>query len=250
MDAGLTDLDRRADRAGAGLVQEHDGFWPAQDLAPIYAILKRVEIPSSLFYLSRSALQTPQTTSLLGEYLPDALVAFVVAHLRRVLRAAPADVQRRCHGFELWTTRARRSETGQIYLHIDCDEKLRTTTGTVRTPMLGSVMYIGPRSGLIGGETLFVIDDRADGRFTPYKFHDWKALAGADAVRVVKHDTGKLALFAGHLRHGQGPVIDHSEGEPRVAFLANLWDARIGDVPQGICTRSPEEFRRRAQPQN
>ena len=250
MDVGLTHLDRRADQAGTGLVQERDGFWRAQDLAPIYAILKRVEIPSSLFYLSCRALQAPQTASLLGEYLPDAVVAFVVTHLRRVLRAAPDDVQRRCHGFELWTTRAQRSETGQIYLHIDCDEKLRTTTGTVRTPMLGSVMYLGPRSGLIGGETLFVIDDRADERFAPYKFHDWKVLAGADPVCVVKHDTGKLALFAGHLRHGQGPVIDHSEGEPRVAFLANLWDARIDDVPEGICALSPEEFRRRAQPQD
>jgi len=250
MDAGLTHPGRRADEAGAGLVHELNGFWPAQDLAPIYAILKQVEIPSSLFYLSCGALQAPQTTSLLGEYLPDALAAFVVAHLRLVLCAAPDDIQRRCHGFELWTTRARRSETGQIYLHIDCDEKLRTTIGTVRTPMLGSVMYLGPRSGLIGGETLFVIDDRANERFAPYKSYDWNALAGADAVRVVKHDAGKLALFAGHLRHGQGPVIDHSEGEPRVAFLANLWDARIGDVPQGICALSPEEFRRRAKPQN
>ena len=75
-------------------------------------------------------------------------------------------------------------------------------------------------------------------------------MVGADAVRVVKHETGKLALFAGHLRHGQGPVIDHPDGEPRVAFLANLWDARIGDVPEGICALSPEEFRHRMQPQH
>ena len=128
MDAGLTGL--RADEAGADLVRERDGFWPAQDLAPIYAILKQVEIPSSLFYLSRSALQAPQAASLLGAYLQDALVAFVLAHLHRLLDAAPNDIQLR-HGFELWTTRACRSETGQIYLHIDCDEKLRKTAGTV-----------------------------------------------------------------------------------------------------------------------
>lgn len=240
----------RAAGAARNFVHELDGFLPAQEAARIYAILKRIEIPSSLFYISISALEEPQTVSLLGQHLPDALAEFVVAHLRRLLRAAPDDLQRRAHGFELWTTRPSRNKTGQIYIHIDCDEKLRIATGAVRAPMLGSVLYLGPQAGLIGGETLFVMDDRLAEQLPPYKFHDWAALAGQpEAVRVVEHRTGKLALFAGHMHHGQGPVIDHPEGEPRVAFLANIWDTRIGDVPEGLCALSPEEFRRKTEQQ-
>jgi hypothetical protein len=236
--------------AGKDFVEELDGFLPADEAAAIYNILKRVTIRSSSFYLGLSMLETPHAASLLAEYLPDTLAAFVVTYLRRLLRTAPDDIRRRGDGFELWTSRAELSKTGEIHLHIDCDEKLRTVMGAVRTPLLGSVLYLGPQSGLIGGETLFVVDDRLNDRFESYKFHDWAALAGqGDAVRVVEHRPGKLALFTGHMRHGQGPVTHHPEGEPRVVLLANLWDARIGDVPEGICALSSEEYRRKTRPQ-
>jgi len=241
---------RRSDRdsrtGGRGFVEEDEGFLAAEDAARIYAILQNVRIPSSVFYLSLEALEAPQTSSLLAHYLPEALGAFIVAHLRRLLRAVPDDIEG-ADGFELWTTRPKRSETGQIYLHVDCDEQLRTGAGVICTPMLGSVLYLGPQEGLVGGETLFVTEERLSDQFPCFKFHHWEGLAAqADSVRVVEPRPGKLVLFSGDTPHGQAPVVDHPDGLPRIALLANLWSARIGHVPAGICALSPEEFRRRA----
>jgi hypothetical protein len=243
MDAAVLHPDSQTGRA---FVREIPGFVDAHEAASVYAILQSVSVPSSLFYVGVAALAAPHTAAALAAYLPPALADFIVSYLRRLLRAAPDAMRTNAHGFEIWTTRPKRSDDGQIYLHIDCDEKLRTGAGVVRTPMLGSVLYLGPDAGLVGGETLFVNDERLCERFTPYRFHDWATLKGeSEAVHVVEHRPGKLALFAGHMAHGQGPVLDHPEGQPRVAFLANLWDAPIGDVPHGLCKLSPEEYRRK-----
>jgi hypothetical protein len=94
-------------------------------------------------------------------------------------------MKRDAHGFEIWTARPQRREDQKIYLHVDCGEKLRTSAGVVRTPLLGSVLYLGPEAGLVGGETLFVIEERLCKRFGPYLFHDWAALAAeTGALRV------------------------------------------------------------------
>lgn len=249
-DSGQTTMDvdvlHPGESAPHASVEEIPGFLEPDEAARVYAILQSVEVPSSLFYVGVDLLETPQTVSSLAAYLPPALADFIVAYLRRLLRAAPDRMQRRAHGFEIWTTRPGRRDDGQIYLHVDCDEKLRTSAGIVRTPMLGSVLYLGPEAGLVGGETLFVHDERLCDRFASYRFHDWAALAGETGmVRVVEHCPGKLALFAGHMAHGQAPVVDHPEGRPRVVFLANLWDGPIGHVPHGLCALSPEEFRRK-----
>jgi len=238
------DCDSRA--GSRSFVEEWDGFLAAEDAARIYAILQNVQIPSSVFYLSLEALKAPQTSSLLARYLPEALGEFIVAHLRLLLQAVPEGMEGG-DGFELWTTRPKRSETGQIYLHVDCDEQLRTGAGVIRTPMLGSVLYLGPKEGLVGGETAFVTGELLRDRLPSFKFHDWEGLAGqSHSVRAVEPRPGKLVLFAGDILHGQAPVVDHPEGLPRIAFLANLWAKRIGRVPAGICALSPEEFRRLA----
>lgn len=223
----------------AGFVDEHDGFLDPATAARIYALCRAAPIASSLFYLACDALDP----GALACYLPEALAAFVVPYLRRLLALAPAAMRRHAHGFELWTTHAERSASANLYLHIDSDEALRTRSGTLRTPMLGSVLYLGPAHGLVGGETLFLPGTPGAGRFAPFAFHECAALTAAAGARTVRPTAGKLVTFAGDLPHGQMPVTDHPDGLPRIALLANLWDARIGCVPDGLCALSPDAFR-------
>ena len=222
----------------AGFVDEYEGFLDRATAARIYALCRAAPIPSSLFYLARDALDPVA----FARYVPEALADFVVSYLRRLLALAPAAMRRRVHGFELWTTHAVRGAGAKMYLHIDSDEALRTQSGTLRTPMLGSVLYLGPAHGLVGGETLFLTPAA---RFAPFAFHDCAALTAAAGARTVRPSPGTLVTFAGDMPHGQMPVTDHPEGLPRIALLANLWDARIGCVPEGLCALSPEAFRAR-----
>jgi hypothetical protein len=232
------------DQHTGALVQVLDGFLSPQETQAAYCRLSEFELPSSYLYLDLDALQAPQD---LACYLPVPLAAFILVYLRRLLDSAPDQVRRHTHGFELWTTRVGRSKASEVYLHADCDEKLRIASGQVRTPLLGSVLYLGPPAGLIGGETLFVTNASMAETIPLYRFHDWAGLtAQADAVRRTEPRPGRLVLFAGHLPHGQGPVFACREDRPRLALLVNLWDARIGDVPDGICRVSPETFQAKA----
>jgi hypothetical protein len=217
-------------------VGEHQGFLDPAEAARIHRLCRDAPIPSSLFYLPVDALDAEA----IAEYLPLPLASFVTVYLRRLLAVAPAAMRARAHGFELWTTQAERDPAAQVYLHVDCDEQLRVDHGVVRTPMLGSVLYLGPH-GMRGGETLFL----APHRFAPFAFHERAALEAGGGARVVVAEPGTLALFAGHVAHGRAPVIDHPDGAPRITLLANLWDAPIGRVPHGICALSPADFHRR-----
>jgi hypothetical protein len=53
--------------------------------------------------------------------------------------------------------------------------------------------------------------------------------------------------FIGPLVHGQAPVKVQPDGKPRVVLLVNLWDGRIGYVPEGLCRVSAETFREKAE---
>lgn len=221
-------------------------FTAADATARAYAALCRGTIPSSLLYIETDLLHSPGAAHQIDAFLPAALAAFVVDHLRKLHRSAPPAVMTQTHGFELWSTRPQRSTTGQIYLHVDCDEQLRKQSGAVRAPMLGSILYVGPGTGLIGGETAFVEDARLLARYAPFGFHDWRTLAAERGVKSVIPAPGKLVVFDGAQAHGQAPVVDHPGGHPRVALLANFWDRRIGPVPAGLCAITADEFRSRS----
>jgi len=208
-----------AQLAADDFVSERDGYLSPSEASAVYGMLTDFVIPSSYLYLPCATLSDQAS---LARFLPQPLAAFVLAHLARLLALAPDEVRARTQGFEVWTTRVGVRPDGQIYLHIDCDEELRKSAGKLRTPLMGSVLYLGPSTGLAGGETAYVLDERPHARLARFQFHDWRALAALDGVRTVEPRVGRLALFAGHLPHGQAPVVSHPVGAPRIALLANL----------------------------
>jgi hypothetical protein len=229
------------DQPKHGFTQVIDNYLPRRTCADLYRTLLANEIPSSLFYVSLDML-TAGGCRELAEYLPLSLAEFIVEHLRRLLVAAPKQLVRHGHGFEIWTTLSTHTEHSNCYLHIDNDESLRTTAGILRAPLIGTVLHIGPDGGVIGGETLFADERHICDRFPPFQFHPWQSLIARPRVTVVPQQAGRLVIFDGRMAHGRGPVIDHPDGCPRITFLANLWDARIGDVPHGLCSLSPHAY--------
>ncbi len=228
-----------------GGVRVSDGYLTRDVASQLYLAFADVQIPSSLFYIGRDVLDDREcAVALLGEYLPWVIAEAVVSHLIRLLDFIPGEAARQSHGFEIWTSHSYRTEHNNCYLHIDNDEALRTSAGTVRAPLIGTILHLGPDSGLVGGETLFTDDHDLCLTHPPFQFHDWTTLtANPERVQVVEQRAGRLVVFDGQLAHGRGPVLDHPEQSPRIVFLANLWGARIGDVPEGICPLSPRAFK-------
>jgi hypothetical protein len=226
------------DWLGADGVREVPEFVPMVERQRVYGILRRVAIPSSAFYLNFEALASSDTVDALAQHFPGELAQFIVSHCRRLAAILPPSVKAQADGFEFWSTQPPQLPQRQIYLHIDCDEQTRVIQGQVRAPLLGSVLYMGPDAGLVGGGTLFISDDRLLETFRPYAFHDEAAFMSLRAgVRPVDYRPGKLVLFDGRLGHGARPILDQPAGSPRIAFLVNLWNTRIGDVPGGLCAR-------------
>jgi hypothetical protein len=220
-----------------------DGYLSPTAARAAYGALRRFVIPSSHLYIP---LRRLGEHDLLAGYAPPVVARLIVRHLHRLAAFAPAPVRARLDGFEVWTTCPNVRSDGQIYLHYDSDEALRASVGALRTPMLGSVLYLGPAEGLQGGETAFVLGGQALSTVTPFAQQSWAEVAGARDVCSVAPLAGRLVLFAGDLLHGQAPVTAQPPGAPRVALLVNLWDARIGDVPEGICCLPAEEFQAKA----
>ncbi len=224
---------------------EYGGYLSPNEAASAYSLAKDFVIPSSYLYLSLEALPDAEA---LAAFMPMGLATFVLAHLDGLMRVVPTGIRQRTQGFEVWATCARPMSDDRIYLHIDCDEALRKATAEIRVPLLGSVLYLGPVAGLVGGETAVLLTDGPNEAFPPFQFHDWSTVAAQPAgVRVFTPTSGKLVLFDGSLIHGQGPVRAQPDGKPRVVLLVNLWDSRIGYVPDGICRVSAEIFRETAQ---
>jgi len=227
-------------------VEVIDHYLCPEACARLYDELRVHEIPSSLFYVSRADLDSG--VSRLAEYLPAWTAELVTLHLRQILDGCPKALACEADGFEIWTTHSTRSDHNGCYVHIDNDEELRKRNGTVRAPRVGSILHVGPTAGLVGGETMFASPDVFCQEFMPFRFHDWDQVIGHPASRVVAQSAGRLVVFDGHLAHGRAPVRDHLQDQPRVTLLANLWDERIGDVPEGICPLTPEAYHRRFPP--
>lgn len=228
----------------AGGVANLSGYLAPTEAEEAYGLLASFVIPSSYLYLPATPL--PERTAL-ADYMPDALAGILLKHLDRLLHHVPPALRARTHGFEVWSTRASLTGDDRLYLHIDCDEALRTSTGVIRTPLLGSVLYLGPTVGLVGGETAVITHEELNAAYPPFQFHDWRQLAREPrGVHRFSPVPGTLALFDGRLNHAQAPVRAQPAGTPRVVLLANLWDGPVGHVPKGLCRVAPDVFQAKA----
>ncbi len=218
-----------AETVGRSWVTERDGFLDAVAAAALYERFRDLRVDSAEFYIAECDRLSPATRRVLGQkFLPE-IVDFLIRHLGRLLQAAPPGVRAAAHGFEIWTSHVGKVEEPHSYVHIDNDEALRSQTGRVRPPLMGSVLYLGPAAGLAGGETYFIHDAEAVALGPVFRFFDWAELSAlGPGIHVTRPVPGRLATFAGHMPHGQAPVTQVDSGAPRVVFLANIWDAPIG----------------------
>ncbi len=222
-------MKRDAETAARSWVAERDGFLDPATAAALYERFRDLRVDSAEFYIAECDRLSPATRKALGWQFPPQVVDFLIRHLGRLLEAAPPAVRAAAHGFEIWTSHVGRVEEPRSYVHIDNDEALRARTGNVRPPLMGSVLYLGPAAGLAGGETYFIHDAAAGALGPVFRFFDWAELSAlGPGIHVTRPVPGRLAMFAGHMPHGQAPVTRVDLGAPRVVFLANIWDAPIG----------------------
>ncbi len=217
-----------------------DDVLPEVYLGAAYGVFRELVISSGLFYVSVDSLKADSAASALSAYLPHAVAAFVSEHLMRVATICPPDLMNRGDGFEFWVGVTAAGGT-TVRLHVDNDEVLRARSGQVETPLFGSILHLGPQRGLVGGETMFDLGygtrNEADHpRFVERSLEE--VLAHAVAPVVIPQRAGRLILFRGDIPHAVAPVRACEDDQPRVALLANLWQARITAVPAVVTATS------------
>jgi hypothetical protein len=210
-------------------VQVLDDF-PMQARVPmLYPILCRAPVSSAWLYLSLATLESEQAVDALSKHLFPPLALFAIAFLRELRSLTEVQNLKGGHGFEIFSTVATTESLSSAgYLHVDNDEDMRLRHNTLRTPLLGSILHVGPREGLVGGETIFLTQDLPARSQVPlFRKHEWEELVRLDGATVVSQRAGRLILFDGRLPHAVAPILAHPPDQPRVTFLANLWDRPI-----------------------
>lgn len=213
----------------------HDNFLPEATVTAAYEVFRRLPLPPSVFYTPIVYLEDGSAWKRLARYMPDGAAKFACLCLSRILSTCVPPVSRNLEGFEFWVGVT--TYTGRCaQLHCDLDEPLRRTEGIIRCPSVGTILHLGPRSGLKGGETLFDVGVTAvDESSRCFALDSWEALlAACIAPIVIPQREGRLIVFRGETPHAVAPIVSCNPAQPRVAFLANLWDRRPALIPTGV----------------
>jgi hypothetical protein len=231
-------------RAGDPFIGVGDAVFDRQEVDRGFRIFSRISLPSSMIYVERAWLKDGSCVERLEPYLTRDVAAFICLGLKRFEALMPPRYSALGHGFEIWSSAHPAETVANAYLHVDSDEYRRTTKAELRTPLLGSVFYLGPHWGLRGGGTAVARDDSLPDRLGLFQSHPWSDIL-ADHAQVFHTlpAAGRLLMFDGSLAHAKEPVWEAPYGCPRTAIFANLWDGRIGDVPTGACPVSPSQCR-------
>lgn len=180
------------------------------DLGAVYDVFARIAIPPSVIWATGSEAVEDS----IG--LPVALAQVFGAVARSVLRLA--DLDPKDHDIECWSNRLF-SVGDSVEYHVDNDEALRRETGRVRSPIVGSVLYVGGG----GAGTWFrppVPTCDADPRlFANPNFGELRREGGT----YVPFSVGRLVIFDGRCPHCVAPFPVMPQ--PRVALLCNIWPA-------------------------
>jgi hypothetical protein len=133
-------------------------------------------------------------------------------------------------GFEVWSGVTREGD-GSSYLHRDVDEGRKVAFGALRYPLASAILYLGPRVGLVGGQTLIWANANVPAKVESSVFHkvDTHSLRQSwpNGWLEIEHRPGRLVLFDGARPHLVAPVIGHPRSRPRVALLVNAWDLSL-----------------------
>lgn len=219
-----------------------DRFHSKALMSSLYDVLKHSYLPPSLFFIPCTLLASGKAREKMKEYLPSPLATFLEMHLTKLLALVPTTTFSTAKGFEVWTGITVNNSRSYGYLHVDNDEWLRTTKGKLRSPLMGSVLYVGPQKGMIGGSTMFIPILSSRTTLPIFTHHTDKALKEFEGAIEVKAIPGRLVTFPGKMPHAVLTAELAGSESPRITVLANLWEQRIASVSRGICAMTSIEY--------
>lgn len=207
-------------------------------------------MPSGFFWVDMERViayqrgDSRQVTELAG-YLPREVATLTFEYFVQLLKLIPEVRHDGAAGFELWFHNIG-TPVKRAAFHVDHDVPLAEQTGKVRLPLWGTVLYLGPGSGLVGGGTVFNLEEPISQPLLDscMRFHDFDALFKlSDQWVTVPFKPNRCAVFRGTLPHCIAAIDQVSPEQPRVNLLANLWAHRPSFAQgQAFCRFSPEEF--------
>ncbi|WP_155931351.1 hypothetical protein [Pseudomonas aeruginosa] len=209
-------------------------------LEALHTVLQHVWLPPSTFFVANELIAANKVSEALDDYIPKPLSSFFEGHLRKLMEnlAITPDSE---GGWEIWSRVSGADSPSFGYLHVDNDESLRAKEGKLLAPLYGTILYVGPREGVEGGETAFLTENAPHvmgNVFTKLSKEDFSS----SVFSLVSPRAGRLTIFRGHVPHAiMWAKID--SGKPRVTLLANYWRERISSVPHGVCAISPNEYK-------
>ncbi len=136
-----------------------------------------------------------------------------------------------------------------VYLHTDSNHTAEDWEHNVRLPIWGTVLHLGPGSGITGGETSFCTE-RPMPESMVKNLHEYIPREQARGFSREWIDVGprqnRLVIFRGSLPHYAAPVRSlASPDDPRLSLLVNVWDHLpiAASKLNGCSTMLPGEFR-------
>jgi hypothetical protein len=166
--------------------------------------------------------------------LPPEAAKLVQPYCERLLNRMSSLGLAQFDGFEIWRNHTLEYPEN-VALHFDNDEVLRSITREIVTPLVGSIMYLGPNNIESGGGTFFCLDQsdvqaHQELLFRSLPWRDVHSALGASSV-IVPFRPGRLVVFDGALAHCVVPFAKTPDSQPRVALLVNAWAKRIRPRP-------------------
>lgn len=180
----------------------------------------------------------------LAEYLPREASLFVLELLARLYFDIIPEVQRDAvAGFEVGNQITGAPELGpqRLRMHFDCDARL-LPQGLVRGPAWSTVYHLGPREGLVGGETTVgmawpVPDAVVERAFLGATMEE--LLAATEDWVTVPFRANRLVVFHGILPHFRKPVRKlPAPDQPRISVVAAVYDRKVL-AAEGCCPFPP-----------
>jgi hypothetical protein len=197
-----------------------------------YEILQVQRIPASTVYLPIKYLtHEEQLLTELSICVAEPAAALLATYCRALYERAAGVFCQQMDGLEIWTNHSLEC-SHNVWLHIDNDEVHRKETGELRYPLFGSVLHLGPITGMRGGETFFCLNDELELANITFRTLPWSQVASvvASSGMMVPFRAGRTILFDGRLAHCVAPFTLEDEQKPRLTLLVNGWlnDIKLG----------------------
>jgi hypothetical protein len=190
-----------------------------------YEILQAQRIPASTVYLPIKYLtHEKRLLTELSSCVAEPVGALLAKYCTALHQRAAGVFCQQLDGLEIWTNYSIEGSPN-VWLHIDNDETHRKETGELRHPLFGSVLHLGPITGMRGGETFFCLSDEPKLDNITFRTLPWSLVASvvASSGMTVPFRAGRTILFDGRLAHCVAPFTLGDEQKPRLTLLVNGW---------------------------